>query len=584
MANENASIWLTGNGEIYNFLQLKEICLKKGHRFSSATDMEVIIHLYEDLGEDCLKLLRGMFAFCIWDENKKRLFLARDRVGKKPLSYYYDSKIFAFASEIKSILQIDTVPHELDLESMHHYLTYGYVPSPRTMFQGIKKIPPGHYLVVDKNGLRANRYWKLSYERKDLRSEAEYCERILDLLKESVKIRMISDVPLGAFLSGGIDSSAVVALMSEFSHKPVKTFSIGFEDQDYSELSYARLVAKRFGTDHHEFIVKPDAISILPKLIWYYNEPFADSSCIPTYYLCKITRDYVTVALNGDGGDESFAGYQRYRAIKLSKLLNNMPSSLIKSMLLIQKTFNRLRGYNEKGYFKYAENFLDAVLKYPDLYKRYIRWMVYFENHEKEALYTKELKDSLCSIDSCDFLLHVLENSDAEDIVEKSINSDVLSYLPEDLLVKVDIASMANSLEARSPFLDHILMECVAQIPINIKMKGFSTKYLLKKALSKLLPKDILYRRKMGFGVPVGRWFRNEMKDFLQDVLLSRTFRERGLFNTSVLEKMLNDHLYMKRDYTSQIWALLNLELWFLTYLKGSIIYGKSLEPSWQMF
>ncbi|MCD5401370.1 asparagine synthase (glutamine-hydrolyzing), partial [candidate division NPL-UPA2 bacterium] len=319
MSNEDGTVWIVFNGEIYNFQDLRPDLEKKGHKFFSRSDTEVIIHLYEEFGSDCLKFLRGMFALAIWDEKRERLFLARDRVGQKPLCYTESNDQLIFASELKAILQVPDVPREVNLEAVHHYLTYQYVPAPLTMFKGIKKLPPAHFLIWEKGQVRIERYWKLSFRPGIIKSEEDCQERLGALFEEAVKLRLVSDVPLGAFLSGGIDSTAVVGMMSRLSNRAVKTFSIGFKEKAYNELKFARIAAEYFKTEHHEFIVRPEALKILPKLIWHYNEPFADSSAIPTYYVAERTREYVTVVLNGDGGDESFAGYPRYRAVKLAE-------------------------------------------------------------------------------------------------------------------------------------------------------------------------------------------------------------------------------------------------------------------------
>lgn len=569
MSNEDDSIWIVLNGEIYNYIELREGLKKRGHYFKSHSDTEVVLHLYEELGIKCLKDLRGMFAFAIWDQKRQRFFLARDRVGKKPLSYFYDGKCFLFASEIKSIIQDRRVKREIDFHALHDYLTYGYIPSPASMFRGIKKLPPGHFLICDKDGVVTERYWCLSYAKKLTIPITEYERRIIEILKESIRIRLRSDVPLGAFLSGGIDSSSVVALMSEFSPQRVKTFTIGFEDEDYSELRYARIVAEKFSTEHHEFIVRPEAIEILPKLIWYYNEPYGDSSCIPTYYVSKMTREYVTVALNGDGGDESFAGYLRYSAMKLAELMDRIPKSSLNLPLKILQSIRRRTFFQENHSLRYLENFIESLLRYPEPYQRYVRWVGYFTNDQKDNLYSYDLKRIIDGRDSSDFLAQIAEKSDAMKIVDKTMNVDVLSYLPEDLLVKVDIASMANSLEVRSPFLDHHLMEFAASIPANVKLKGLTTKHFFKKTLLNILPKEILYRRKMGFGVPISRWFRNELKEFVRQTLLDECATKRGFFKRTYVEKLITEHQSSAKLHTYRIWALLNLELWCRTFIDG---------------
>ncbi|MCK4325607.1 asparagine synthase (glutamine-hydrolyzing) [bacterium] len=564
MHNEDGSVWIVFNGEIYNFRDLREALEKQGHKFYTKSDTEVIIHLYEEHGTECLKFLRGMFAFAIWDEKKERLFLARDRVGQKPLCYAIQNGQFIFASEIKAILQVPGIKRGVNLEAMHHYLTYQYVPSPLTMFQGIRKLPPAHFLVWEKGKVSIRRYWELNFEKKAKMTEKECEERILHLLEESVRLRLVSDVPFGAFLSGGIDSTAVVGIMAKLSDRPVKTFSIGFEERAYDELQFARIAAKRFGTDHHEFIVRPDALEVLPKLIWHYNEPFADSSAIPTYYVAKETREHVTVALNGDGGDECFGGYPRYQAVKLAKFFDKTPNWLRRR--LVAAIADRLPESSEqKRLLRRAKRFLGAMSLPPE--RRYVRWICFFDNERKNQLYSPEVKRAMDGIDSFRILEDLYTEENSSDFLDKTFYVDIMTYLPDDLLVKVDMATMANSLEARSPFLDHKLMEFSASIPSSLKLRGLTSKYILKKALREVLPPQIMRRGKMGFGVPIGRWFRNELKDYLYEVLLDEVSLKRGYFNENYVKQLLDEHCQGGYDHGNRLWALLNLELWHRMFI-----------------
>ncbi|MFA5142614.1 MAG: asparagine synthase (glutamine-hydrolyzing) [Candidatus Omnitrophota bacterium] len=559
MSNEDGTIWLVMNGEIYNYRELKLELEAKGHKFSSNTDTETVVHLYEEYGEECVTRLRGMFAFAVWDAGKKMLMAARDRVGKKPLVYYHDGGTFCFASELASLLASGLIKTDINHEAIDNYLTLGYIPAPLTAYRRILKLPPAHILTFRDNKVTIKRYWELDYSNKIKITEGEAAEEVLKLLREAVKIRLYSDVPLGAFLSGGIDSSAVVALMSRVSPARVKTFSIGFEEKAYNELSYARSVAERFGTEHHEFIVRPDAMAILPALVERYGEPYADSSCIPTYYVAKETKRYVTVALNGDGGDESFAGYERYQAMIASKIYRIVPQPLRK---VFKGAMQALPGSMDyKNNLIRIQRFLEGV-ELPTL-QRYARWVSIFNPGIKDTMYTAEFKAGLSGEGHLGLLRPYIEGSGKIDLLDRILMADVNTYLPDDLLVKVDIASMANSLEARSPFLDHKLMEFAAALPPQYKMRNFVKKHILKKALKGLVPAGNLHRRKMGFGMPVGAWFRGELKGFVRDTILSGNSFCSLYFNGEAVRKMIDDNAEMKRDHTYRLWALLMLELWY---------------------
>ncbi len=556
--NEERTVWIVCNGEIYNFRELRKDLEAKGHCFYTHSDAEVIVHLYEEYGAECLQFLRGMFALAVWDDAKKSLLLARDRIGQKPLCYAEIGKELVFASEIKSILRVKQVPRQVNIEAIHNYLTYQYVPSPLTAFKGIFKLPPAHYLLWENGKISIEQYWSLNAVNKIKMSEDEYCSRIRDLFEESVKLRLVSDVPLGAFLSGGLDSSIVVGVMSKLMREPVKTFSIGFQEEKYNELNYARITANHFKTDHHEYIVKPDALDILSKLIWHYNEPFADSSALPTYYVSKMTSRDVTVALNGDGGDENFAGYPRYKAVKLAEYYEKFPQC----MRNMANGIARKLPYSpeQKTIFRRFRRFAESMNYSPE--RRYIRWISIFDNERKEELYAPSFREAVQGIDSFGYAEDYYNNNKYNDFLDGTLFVDIMTYLPGDLLVKVDIAAMANSLEARSPFLDHKFMEFAASIPSNLKLKGLTSKYILKKAFSKLIPASILRRKKMGFGVPISHWFRNELKDYLRDELLSRHCLERGYFQTKYLKLIIDEHISGRYDHGYRLWALLNLELW----------------------
>jgi asparagine synthase (glutamine-hydrolysing) len=567
MANEDGTIWIVFNGEIYNFQELRSRLAGRGHRFRSHTDTEVILHLYEEHGVHCLQSLRGMFAFAIWDAPRRQLFLARDRLGKKPLCYQRDAEAFRFASEAKAILQDPAVVARPDPAGISHYLTYGYVPSPGSAFQGMRKLPPAHYLICRDGKVDVVRYWRLRRDRKLPHSEAEWCREILVRLEEAVRLRLISDVPLGAFLSGGIDSSAVVAMMSRASGGAVKTFCIGFEEPEYDELRYARLVAERFGTDHHELVVRPDAVTILPKLAWHYDEPFGDSSAVPTYYVAQMTRRYVSVALNGDAGDENFGGYDRYVASLLAASFDRWPGAgllrrAIRWGLRVWPPSGRRTSLLSRG-----RRFLDGLTELPE--RRYARWFCHFYGDRKAELCSPEFGAAVDGADALDVLLAAYRETDAGDFLDATLGVDTALYLPDDLLVKVDIASMAHSLEARSPFLDHEFMEFAATIPSDLKLRGRAKKYILKRALAGLLPEEILHRPKMGFGVPIDHWLRHELREMAYDTLLGPRCLTRGYFRPEALRRLLDEHTRGVANWHYLLWTLLMLELWHRTYVDG---------------
>lgn len=567
LANEDKTIWVILNGEIYNYKDLRLELDKKGHVFTSHSDTEVIVHLYEEEGEDCVKSLAGMFAFAIWDVKKKLLLLARDRIGKKPLLYSYINENFCFASEFSGLLKSNLIKRELNPEALDYYLTFGYIPAPLTIYKNVFKLLPAHILIFKDGQMRIEKYWQLDYENKIDISEKDAQEQVLRLLLDAVRIRLYSDVPLGAFLSGGIDSSVIVGLMSEISRQRIKTFSIGFDESDYNELRFARNIAKHFTTEHHEFIVKPKALEILPMLVEHYGEPYADPSCIPTYYLSKMCKQYVTVALNGDGGDESFAGYERYQAMVFSERLNRLPRILKNGLSLISRK-SIPQSLDGKKFFSKMRRFFDAIALPID--KRYMRWIGVIDDELKKKVYSEDLLNLTKNFSTSKFFKqHLYNNSKKSGLVDRLINLDTATYLPNDLLVKVDIASMANALEVRSPFLDHRLMEFVASLPSGFKLKGFAQKYILKKVAAKVIPHRNIHRSKQGFGVPVGMWFRHELREFLCDNLFSQEFLKYGYFSPGFIKEMVNQHVSNRKNYTFQLWTLLMFKLWHDRFLKN---------------
>lgn len=563
--NHDKTKWIVFNGEIYNYQELRVDLEKRGHRFYTNSDTEAIVHLYDEYGVDCLQHLRGMFAMAIWDETEQDLFLARDRVGKKPLLYSLQQNgDLIFGSEFNAVLQHPDISREVDNEAIDAYLSYLCVPAPMTAFKSIRKLEPGHWMKWKAGQVNMERYWLPDFSKKIKITEEEAIDETTRILRESTKLRMISEVPLGAFLSGGVDSSTVVALMAQESSGPVKTFSIGFEEQDFSELKYAKRVAEHVGAEYNEFIVRPNALEILPTLVEHYGEPYADSSAIPTYYVAKETRKHVTVALNGDGGDESFAGYERYAAMKAAETYRRLPGFLRRSLL--EKPIEFLPTSElKRSRLRDAKRFLRAA-RLPTT-ERYFRWMSTFDRDAKHKLYTAGFSSSIRSADPFEFVNRWFARSNGSGNLDSNLLADQMTYLPNDLLVKVDIATMANSLEARSPFLDHRLIEFAASIPESLKMRRFETKSLLKKVAARLVPADVVYRRKMGFGVPVGNWFRGEMRPFVRELLLAEKAMNRGIARPEVIRRYVDDHTDGKRDHAFQIWTLLMLELWFQRFI-----------------
>ncbi len=556
--NEDHTIQLVFNGEIYNFLELRPYLQKKGHRFYTQGDAETIVHLYEERGEACVEELRGMFAFALWDAKRQRLLVARDRVGKKPLYYTVRDGSLLFASEIKSLLQDPAQPRRVNLTSVHHYLTLQYVPAPDTIFEGIKELPPAHTLLCEGGQVRLRRYWDLSFVPKTKVSWDE----LRAAIEEATRIRLVSDVPLGVFLSGGLDSSAIVAIMTSLTDQPVKTFSIGFDEKEFDELSYARRVAEHLGTDHHEFIFTARATDILPTLVWHFDQPLADPSAIPTYYLSKMTREFVTVALTGDGGDEIFAGYQRYFADPWADLYRLVPAPVRQGLLdrllnLLPESTSRPI---ETSLFLGLRRLTQAASLPSEA--SIVRWGSFFNEEMKSACYSAWMREHADGHDSLDILKSTFARASGGGRLDRTQYVDIGNYLPGDLLVKADRMSMAVSLELRSPFLDHKLMELVARWPVRSKVRGMTSKYALRKVIEDLLPPEIVWRKKRGFGVPIGAWLRDELRDDAYALLLDPRAVGRGYFDPARIEAMLDEHVAGQINHGKRIWALMTLELW----------------------
>ena len=563
--NADRTKWIVFNGEIYNYRDLRKGLESRGHQLFTNSDTEAILRLYEDFGADCVQHLRGMFAFAIWDSVDRSLFIARDRVGKKPLLYSHrPNGDLVFGSEFTALLEHPAVSREIDHQAIDAYLSFTCVPAPMTAYKEIRKLEPGHWLRWKNGEIDTKRYWRPDFSKKIDISEEEAIEETTRLLRESTSLRMISEVPLGAFLSGGVDSSVVVALMAQESSTPVKTFSIGFDDEEYSELKYARIVADHVGAEHHEFVVKPDALEILPTLVEHYGEPYADSSAVPTYYVARETRKHVTVALNGDGGDESFAGYERYVAMRMAESYRKIPGFLRKPLLefpvslLPTSEVRRSRVRDAQRFFRSAS--MPRV-------ERYLQLNSAFDRAAKSELYTRDFAAELNGHDAAGVLGKWFKTANGSGIIDTTMMVDQMTYLPNDLLVKVDIASMANSLEARSPFLDHNVIEFAAKLPESLKLNGADTKSFLKKVAARLVPREVIYRRKMGFGVPVGNWFRAEMKDFVREVLLSEKALNRGVIRPEAIRRYVDEHTEARQDHSFRLWTLLMLELWFRRFI-----------------
>jgi asparagine synthase (glutamine-hydrolysing) len=581
LSNEQGTIWTVFNGEIYNFPALRRRLEAKGHQLRSCGDTEVLVHLYEDEGTRMFSLLRGMFALAIWDAPRRTLILARDRLGQKPLVYHHDRRRLVFASELKALLALPEhiIARDLDPLALDSYLNYGYVPHPRTMLAGTCKLPPAHYAVWHGGMLTVERYWHPDWNVERSRPLEEDIEELRATLSDAVREQMISDVPLGAFLSGGIDSTIIVGLMQQAGAQPVKTFAIGFPDPSYDETRYAELAARHLGTEHQTLIVEPKAWETLPDLAWHFDEPFADSSALPTWYVARETRRSVTVALTGDAGDELFGGYDRYRALAYSELFHHLPPG---PRRLLGGTMVRVlpRSSRSKTRLRKLQRFFEHINEPAEA--RYLGWMTTFDEASRLALYSDLQLDVLASTaaaladqseaDPASFLAGAFGAAGRRDTITRAMAADLTTYLPCDLLVKVDLASMAHSLECRGPFLDHRVVELAMAMPLERKIQARSgrSKIVLKQAFADLLPKPIRKRSKMGFGVPISRWFRDELKHELRDVLLDPVCLNRGLFRVEAVRDLLDEHIEGKREHSYRLWALVMLELWFRKHLDDS--------------
>lgn len=573
LSNEDGTVWTVFNGEIYNFPSLRRRLEARGHTLKTQGDAEVIVHLYEDEGPAFVALLRGMFALAVWDARRRTLVLARDRLGQKPLLYRYDhdGKRLLFASELKALLALpaDDFPRRVDPVAVDQYLTYGYVPHPKTILEGVNKLPPAHYAVWHEGRLSLTRYWEPDWNLETDLPPGDDVERLRELLADAVREQMIADVPLGAFLSGGVDSTIIVGLMQKASSRPVRTFAIGFDDPAFDETRHAEAAARFLGTEHHTFRIEPRAWEAIPALVEQFDEPFADSSALPTWYVARETRREVTVALTGDAGDELFAGYDRYRGVALAAQLDRLPE---RARAVLSGPLARAIPVSAKAKtpLRKVRRWLEAVGAGP--VARYLHWVSMFDEPSRAALYADGWLDALAadgSPDPADVLSRAFDAGSKRDPVTRATIADILTYLPGDLLVKVDMASMAHGLECRSPFLDHRVVEFAAALPLRrkLRLRGGRSKVVLKEAFADLLPPGLRNRPKMGFGVPIDRWFRGPLQDELRAVLLDPVALDRGLFRPEAVARLIDEHAQGKRDHAYKLWGLLMLESWFRRHL-----------------
>jgi len=557
IANEDKTVWLIFNGEIYNFLELKKDLESKGHRFQTQTDTEAIVHLYEEKGDDFLNELNGMFSLALWDEKKNRLFLARDRLGQKPLYYSLVNDTLIFGSELKSLFKHPLIKKEIDFDSLNKYLIYEYVPTPQTIIKGIKKLEPGHFLVYQDGNFKNDRYWDIQFNQID---QKDYLVKFENLLEDSVKKRLISDVPLGIFLSGGIDSSTISYFAQKNSPQKIKTFSIGFTDKSFDESSYAAQVAKHLNTEHYHQECGPrDLLDLIDDVFQINDEPFADASIIPTYLLSKFTRQNVTVALGGDGGDELMAGYPTFQALKFAKIYRYFPRAFRK---LIFKTVGLLPASFDNFSLDFRIKKTLSGYEYPLEIQNQI-WLGSFTSQENQGLFSQEIANQIEFNQSFSELDQFVEKNKGQPLENRLIYLYLKQYLSDDILTKADRASMFASLEVRAPFLDHRLVEFINSLPYNLKLKGLTTKYVLKQLMKDKLPDNIISRPKKGFGVPVAKWINNELKDFTFDLLNKRDIEKQDIFSYPEIKKMLNEHMDKKVDHRKKIWTLLMFQGWY---------------------
>ena len=565
MTNEDRTIWVVLNGEIYNFPALRKELMAKVHRFTTRSDTEVLVHLYEEEGKDFVLRLNGMFAIALWDTRERRFLIVRDRLGIKPLHYMRLKNELYFASEIKCLLQSD-YRREIDPEAVSRFFTFEYIPAPQSIFKGIHKLMPGHMICIERDRFEVVSYWDLRhrYAPEAPRSPDEIGDEINRRLKESVEKRLISDVPLGVFLSGGVDSSAITALMSEVADSRIKTFSIGFKEKSFSELGYAKQVADYFHTDHREFVVESNAVKeLVPTLIRFLDEPLADASVIPTYIISKLARSFVTVVLSGEGGDELFAGYDTYKAYQMARWYRKVPGFIRNQV--VKRVVERLPASPKRLSFEFkAKKFISGI-DYPPEIANIIWWGAY-DPLEKQRLFNPEIGSTLHEDVFAPIHGH-MSRSRAQTTLDNLGYLDLKLYLQDDLLVKADRMTMANSLELRVPFLDHEFVEYAASIPSSLKLKGMATKHILKHALRDRLPSEILTRKKIGFDIPLGVWIQNELKDFVSDILSPAHLKRHGFFSADYVQTLLKQHFHGDHNHRQRLWPLIIFQFWYDQYM-----------------
>jgi asparagine synthase (glutamine-hydrolysing) len=564
IGNEDGAVWIVFNGEIYNYVELRDDLLARGHCFRTHSDTETIVHLYEEYGVDCLSRLRGMFAFAIWDQRQRLLFLARDRVGQKPLVYAHTDDCLLFASEIKAILLAPGINREVDPIALDEYLTYLYVPHPRTMFRGICKLPPAHYATYRDGKLTIKRYWELDWQYESTAPAETLREQLRDRLDEAVRLQLRSDVPIGAFLSGGVDSTAIAGLTQRHLPHAARTFTIGFPVSDYDESGFARLAADHLKTAHEELVANAQTAGLLPKLCWFFDEPFGDSSAIPTYLVSQITRQHVKVALTGDGGDELFCGYPRYKTVHRLGRFDQLPRIVTRS--LANGLWDYLPGGSGNRSIAARLRHRMRLLREP-ANRRYVSWVALFDARSRHSLYSSAFRQEVREAEPETFVTEAVMRSSRRSVGTRGMLADLQTYLPCDLLAKVDIASMAHALECRSPFMDHHVVELAASVPFRYHLDRRLAKPMLTATFPDLIPKAIATRPKMGFSIPLDSWLRGDLRPLVQELLLGGEFERRDYLNQSMVERLVSDHLDGTSNYSQQIWALLCLEQWHRTFI-----------------